>query len=266
MAEVLVGPPIALGFTAEIYAWKEAQVLKLFNSGISRRTVEYEARLTRLANASGLPVPEVGEVVEIEGRYGLEYTRLEGPTMLEALVRKPWLATRFARQLALLQAGMHKIPAPGMPSQRERLARKISQAGQLGEDVRLAALRALEQLPEGDKLCHGDFHPNNIVLTPGGPVIIDWIDASRGSPLADVARSTLLFGAGPLPRGVPWSVRLLRSWLYRVYAGHYFHLNPLDRQLLPAWLGVCAAARLAENTRYDEARLLALARTLVHDR
>lgn len=59
--------PIALGFTAEIYAWKDGQVLKLYKSEISRDTVEYEARLTRTVHATGLPVPAVGEIIEIDG-------------------------------------------------------------------------------------------------------------------------------------------------------------------------------------------------------
>ena len=254
--------PIALGSTAEIYTWKEDQVLKLFNSGISCGTVEHEAWLTRLAHATGLPVPEVGEIIEIAGRYGLEYERVDGITMLQALYKKPWLAATFARQLAELQAKAHKISMPEMPSQHEQLERKINQASQLTGDLRQAALSALEQLPQEDKLCHGDFHPNNIVLTPPGPVIIDWIDATRGLPLADVARSTLLFGGGPLPKGVPWWVSFVRGWFYRVYIRSYTKLNPMDKRKLPTWVGVCAAARLAENTRYDEPWLLALARTL----
>ena len=53
--------PIALGFTAEIYAWHNGEVLKLFNSGISRSTVEYEANLTRIVHATGFPGPAAGE-------------------------------------------------------------------------------------------------------------------------------------------------------------------------------------------------------------
>ena len=82
--------PIAIGFTAEIYAWHAGQVLKLFNPGISRSSVETEANLTRIVYATGLPVPAVGEIVEIDGRYGLELERVDGITMLQAFTQKPW--------------------------------------------------------------------------------------------------------------------------------------------------------------------------------
>ena len=258
------GAPIALGFTAEVYAWKDGQVLKLFNQGISRDTVESEARLARIVHTTGLPVPAVGGIVEIESRFGLEYERVDGITMLQAFMSTPWRFPLLARQLGELQAQMHTHSVPELPSQRERLERKIKRAELLPEDVRQAALHALELLPEDDKLCHGDFHPNNIILTSRGPVIIDWIDASQGCPIMDVARSTLLMGGGPLPPGTPvsWLVRRILNLFYQIYLKRYFQLNPGDREQLPSWVPVAAAARLDENITADEVRLLSIAQNL----
>jgi thiamine kinase len=261
----VLDPPIALGFTAEVYAWNEGQVLKLFNQGISRSTVETEARLTRIVHATGLPVPAVGEMVEIDGRFGLEYERVDGITMLQVFTSKPWMFPAYARMLAELHADMHTRSVPEIPSQRDRLSRKLRGADPLPENVRQAALNALEKLPEDDKLCHGDFHPGNILLTHRGPVIIDWIDAARGSPLLDVARSSILVGGGPLPPGtpVPWLVKIIRDRFYHIYLKRYFQLNPADRQQLSNWIPVVAAARLDENIHEDEPRLLNIAQSLL---
>ena len=175
------------GFTAEIYAWKEGWILKLFNQGISRAAVEHEANKTRIVHATGLPVPAVGEIIEIEDRYGMELERVDGISMLDALTKSPWKYPALARQLAELHAEMHTRRVPELPALSETLARKINRAEKLPENVRQAALKALEQLPEDDRLCHGDFHPGNILLSGRGPVIIDWIDCSRGRPILDVA-------------------------------------------------------------------------------
>ncbi|MFC2013409.1 phosphotransferase family protein [Chloroflexota bacterium] len=53
--------------------------------------------------------------------------------------------------------------------------------------VKEVVLEALEQLPDGSAVCHGDFHPRNIIISSRGPVIIDWANATQGNPLADVA-------------------------------------------------------------------------------
>ena len=257
--------PIALGFTAEIFAWHDDQVLKLFKHGVSISSVEYEANLTRIVHATGLPVPAVGEILEIDGRFGLELERVDGISMVEALARRTWMFSTFARQLAKLQADMHKHQVPELPSLSEKLAGKINRAEKLPEDVRQAALKTLKSLPEDDKLCHGDFHPGNILLTSHGPVIIDWMDASRGFPLADVARSTLLIGSGPIPPGTPvaWLIKVIRRMFYNTYLKRYFQLNLSDRQQLSKWIPVVAAARLNENITMDEDRLLSIAQTLI---
>jgi aminoglycoside phosphotransferase (APT) family kinase protein len=52
----------------------------------------------------------------------------------------------------------------------------------------------IESMPKHDKLCHGDFNPSNIIITPNGtPYILDWAHATQGNASADVARTYLLF-------------------------------------------------------------------------
>ena len=46
-------------------------------------------------------------------------------------------------------------------------------------------------MPEGE-LCHGDFHPLNIIGPIGQEVLVDWLDATRGDPAAYVCRSFVL--------------------------------------------------------------------------
>lgn len=63
------GSPIAFGSTAESYAWHEGQVLKLYHDWFPRKSIQYEARMAEAVHSSGLPVPAVGEIVEMNGRF-----------------------------------------------------------------------------------------------------------------------------------------------------------------------------------------------------
>lgn len=259
MSMASLGKPIALGRTAEIYAWEESQVLKLFQDWFSADGVEYEAQIARAVHTSGLPVPAVGEVVEINGRLGLIYERVVGPSMSEYLETKPWMFLRAARVLAELHADMHASNIlPELPSQRQRLEDKIRSAAVLPPDLRQAGLRSLDQMPDGDRLCHGDFHPGNILMTARGPIIIDWIDATRGNPVADVARTWVMLSALSAPGlSIPWFVKVLLSWFLKTYLKRYFQLQPSDQQQFTAWLPIVAAARLSENISEIQEWLLA---------
>lgn len=241
--------PIAYGRTAEIYNWQNGQVLKLFYDWFELEDIEYEARIARAIHASGLPVPTVGDVIRVNGRNGLVYQRLDGDTMLKKMTRKPWSVFEYARRMAELHFEMHSSPIQAdIPSQRQKLGSKIRHAEALPEHLRAKALVALETMPDYNRLCHGDFHPNNILMTVQGEIVIDWIDASNGNPLADVARTTILaLGAaetrqiqGLLPKAL---VRIFHA----AYIRYYFKLSPGGEAEYNRWLPIVAAARLSEN-------------------
>lgn len=246
--------PIAYGRTAEIYAWNDTTVLKLFHTWVDEAAVRHEARLAHAVHAAGLPAPRVGDVLEVEGRWGLEYERLTGKTMGDVMKARPWTLVQSARQLAELHGAIHAITGVAdLPSQRERLAHKIQAAQELPADLQAAVLAAMERLPEGNSLCHGDFHPLNVMMTPNGAQIIDWIDATNGNPLADVARTAVLLegignrnsnGAGSPP---PWVEKLAMTWCARIYLKHYFTLRPGGETEYRRWRPIIAAGRISEN-------------------
>lgn len=61
-------------------------------------------------------------------------------------------------------------------------------------------LRMVDLLPEHNMLCHGDFHPGNIILTKDGPTVIDFMNVCRGDALYDIARTLFLICYTPLPK------------------------------------------------------------------
>ena len=116
------------------------------------------------------------------------------------------------------------------------------------------------QLPDGDQLCHGDFHPANVLATPQGEVIIDWIDATRGNPLADLARSSIIAqGVAATEQTTSPVEKLFVRLFHTIYLRHYFALRPGGREEYGRWLPIVAAARLSENIPEIEQWLLAQA-------
>lgn len=255
-----LGKPIAYGRTAEIYAWEKNQVLKLFYDWFPSTAVEYEAQVAHAVYASGLPVPKPGQVITIAGRMGLEYERLDGLTMLGTFQKRPWRMRALAKQFAELHVHMHATPTGRPNSQRERLQQKIKDAKPLSDALKQAALAALALLPEGESLCHGDFHPDNIIMAVNGPVIIDWIDVTSGNPLADFARTAVLvrYGAPPPMNPLGILLRLGRDRFYRAYFRHYFAQSGADPEQVRLWIPVVAAARLSEGIQSEEETLLSL--------
>lgn len=253
-----LGAPLATGRTAEIHAWEDGQVLKLFHNWFEPGDIEFEQRMAQAVHASGLPVPAAGEILRVNDRLGLVYERLDGPSMWEMLGRHPWRVLRYARQTAELHAEMHaNATRPAIPSQRRRLEHKIRHADPLPAAHKEAVLSALARLPDGTSICHGDFHPGNILLTPSRAVVIDWIDASLGNPLADVARTSVIaLGAAASSQVPKRAMKVFVRLFHAVYLRHYFRLRPGGEDEYRRWLPVVAAARLSENIPELEAWLI----------
>ena len=175
MSESL-GNPIAYGRTAEIYAWQDEQILKLYFDWFGLDDIQYELRIAQAVQTSGLPVPSVGKILHIDHRTGLTYHRVDGISMVEMMSRKPWYAFRFSRRMAELHAEIHnRTIQVDIPTLHQKLKNKISHAEALHPSLRAKTLVVLETMPDGNQLCHGDFHPGNIMVTGNDEIIIDWI-------------------------------------------------------------------------------------------
>lgn len=254
--------PFAVGRTAEIFAWKDGTILKLYRDWCPSNWVDHEAWIAGVVTQAGLPAPRAFEIVEVNGRRGLVYERVEGDSMLQTMRRQPLKLAAYGRMLAELHFQMHCQPGTTLPDQRAHVERSITAAEGLPADLRAAALKKLADLPAGDRLCHGDFHPDNVLLSPQGPVIIDWMTANCGSPWADAARTRLLLTIGqPVHTNLLMRLLLLGRWFcYRGYIRRTLELSPQGREPIQAWLPVMAVARLNETITHERQKLLKIIR------
>lgn len=182
----------------------------------------------------------------VAGRWGIVFARVDGPSLFDATQRRPWRMFAAIRQLAELHARLHRVEAPAdWPTQRERIAGNIDAAVNLAPENRAEAHKQLKELPDGSVVCHGDFHPGNVLVAAGGPVVIDWDAATRGHPLGDVAWTVRLIRTATLPPWTPrpfhWLLAATRARIERVYLDRYFDLLPGPRDAVEAWQGPVAA-------------------------
>ncbi len=250
MTTTLPGPLVGKGLTSDVYAWDEGRVLKLFFAWMPREKIQREFHVARAVHATGFPVPNVFELLEIDGRFAIVFERMPGISMFRTLHRAPWRFFSAALELAELHARMHSVKAPdALPTQRQQIEGWINASKDLTAAEIAEARAALKHLPEGDSLCHGDFHPENVLYTPSGPVVIDWITGTRGDPVVDVARSSSLFLKAAIPEGTPAHMRILihslRKMLNNVYLTHYFKLRPGNRNLISTYAPLQKAAHSA---------------------
>jgi aminoglycoside phosphotransferase (APT) family kinase protein len=222
------GALIASGRDGDIFEFGDGLVLRKTRDG---RSIEPEARIMRYAADHGYPVPAVHDVRAKGSEIVMQ--RIDGPLMMDLMVKRPWTMPRYASLLADLHDQLHRVPAPEW----------------------------LGQWPDGgDCLVHLDLHPLNVLMSARGPVVIDWSNAARGEALSDVALTYVLLTCPrmPGPRGLQIAVQPARVCLARLFTRRYRGKD------LDAYIAVAADLKtLDRNMSPDEiANLHRLARRM----
>ena len=130
-----------------------------------------------------------------------------------------------------LQLEMHSKKSPLLNKLWDKMNRKIDQTT-FNATVRYELHARLASMPKHKKVCHGDFNPSNIIVTPEGkPYIIDWSHATQGNASADVARTYLLFKLNK------------KDALAEKYLDLFCEKSDTARQYVQKWLPIVAASQ-----------------------
>lgn len=241
---------IAFGRTAEILSYGDQQVLKLFRPGMPEHLVESEFNITQNVFRQGISCPEPIEIIDYADRKGIIYSRLDGKTMLTSIVQNSSEVNEEAARMARIHCMIHGKSVSNLPKQKDILFERIEHAPILSSEEKKQIIRKLNALPESNRVCHGDFHPDNIILEENKEWIIDWMTGMQGNPAGDVARTILMLKLGTLPEEIPSHLITLfadiRNQLLTTYTNEYLMNSDITIEEIHQWMVPIAAARLNE--------------------
>lgn len=230
-----LGNPIAIGNTAKIYLC-DNKIVKVFKKHFPNTESLYEAKKQEYAYSCGLHVPKVLEVTEIKSRQAIIMEYVKGKTVGDLLINNMELAEHYISVCVNVQQKMHAVVVDSdlLEPMSEKLHRQIESVHNLDEKQKDKLLRKLDSMVFEPRLCHGDFHPFNLIMSNDNVKIIDWVDSSSGDIRADVYRTYLLYSQ--------FSVELAEMYL-RIYCKN----TGLSKDEVLQWAPIIAGARLSEN-------------------
>lgn len=147
---------LAQGRAADVFDLGDGRVLRRYRDG---GDAGLEARAMLHLEEHGYPVPHVFDA----GGGDLVVERVDGGTLFDELLHEPAQYRRYGRLLGELHERLHRLPAP--------------------EWLEGSA---------GSVFIHRDLHPQNVILSERGPVVIDWTDVAAGTAAVDAAITVIL--------------------------------------------------------------------------
>ena len=255
--EAKYGAPIGKGAQCRVYRQQDT-VYKVLSDGHILSTAMHEGYALAAAEAAGIPVSNIHGVYTEGGHIVMEMDYVAGKTMTdlmaEAAERGDAAAVdAYLDELVALQVQLHSKPAMGLGDARRSYCAMVQQVPGIPDATRAKLLALLETLPDGDALCHNDFHPLNVISNNGKYIIIDWDSASIGDAAGDVAHSYIVC--------VLTNEALAEVYpdFAEKYLQKYIDKTQMDRKRIEAWFPIHAAilhAVLSANAPKDAAKML----------
>lgn len=223
--------------------------IKVFNSDYSKADVLNEALNQARIEETELNIPKILEVTMVDGKWAIISEFINGKTLAQLMEENRDKTDEYLELLVDLQLEMHSKQSPLLTKLKDKMNRKIS-ISELDATTRYELHTRLEGMPKHKKVCHGDFNPSNIIITPEGkPYIIDWSHATQGNASADAARTYLLFCLDGYDEGAKKYLNLfckksntakqyIQKWMPIVAASQSVKGQEKEREFLLSWVDV----------------------------
>jgi len=224
---------VGTGAQATVYC-SGNYAIKLFKENCSKTEVFYEALINSIIENTGLNIPKTHEVLKIGNQMAIKMDYIKGVSLADSILKDLGKAEIYIENMVTLQLEMHSKKEFLPFSLKDKLKGKIQSNQCLEQIQKEKLLKLLNELPGGERLCHGDFHGHNILLSEEKYWIIDWIDSSYGCTDGDACRTYMIHCLYAPP---------LAEMYLNIYCEHAHR----EKNDILKWLPVIAAARLSEN-------------------
>lgn len=234
----------------EIYADND-RVVKLYVEGHSQSDILNEAlNQSRVQEYSNLNIPKLIEVGKIENRWAIVSERIEGKTISELMKNNPENIDNYLNLFVDIQLTILSNEVPLLNRIKEKFTRKLENATNIDENTKYELLQRLQGMKNQQKLCHGDYHPSNVIVKDDGTIyVIDWSHVTQGNASADAARTYLLFSIEKKEELAEKYLQLfaaksgietshIQRWIPIVAATQLTKNNPEEQEFLSKWINV----------------------------
>ncbi len=224
-------------------------VVKEFDKDFAKSDILNEALNQARVEETGLRIPQLIEVRKIDGNWAIVFEYVEGKTLASMMEEDRENLEKYMEKFVEIQMEIHSKRSPLLNKLKDKMNRKISQTD-LDATTRYELHTRLEGMPKHNKVCHGDFNPSNIIISPeGNYYVLDWSHATQGNASADAARTYLLFSLKGDKEAAEMYMDMfckksdtakqyVQQWLPIVAASQSVKGNENEREFLLNWINV----------------------------
>ena len=155
---------------------ENGKATKVFAKTYNKSDVLYEALNTSRVEDAGVNIPKLLEVAVTDGKWSITSEYVEGPTLTQLIEKYPDKADDYIKKMVEYQISFQKKSNPLLLVLKDKMNRQINSIEELDNSVKYELLTRLNSMKNHTKLCHGDYCPDNIIVTADAKGNIKEID------------------------------------------------------------------------------------------
>lgn len=227
----------------EVYKCEEG-IVKVFEKTHPKSAIFNEALNTVRVEETGMDIPKLKEVTQIDGKWALVIEYKDGKTLEEMMKVDPQNMEKYMSDFVDLQLKIQSNKAPMLNKLKDKLARQIDGLKELDATQRYELRTRLESMPKHTKVCHGDYNPSNVIVGKNGKMtVVDWAHVTQGNASADAAMTYLLFA-------------LKDQAVADMYLDMFCKKSDTAKQYVQQWLPIVAASQLEKDNELEKEFLM----------
>ncbi|MBR4305814.1 MAG: phosphotransferase [Ruminiclostridium sp.] len=247
MNEIKLGKLISNGNTVDVYKSEDGKyAVKIFKPTCPKTMVFHEALMISKIEETGLNIPHVKEIELIDDKWALATEFINGKTLKQIMDEEPENRDEYLDDMVEIQLDIHENTVLNIAKLRDTLKAEIDSLSDIDYIKKYELQTRLDSTPKHKKLCHGNFVPENIIVTEDDEVyILDWVGATIGNASADVANTYL-------------ELSLTSTETAEKYLNIFCEKTGTSKKYVQEWLPIMAASKLAKGVNNKEERELLL--------
>jgi len=250
---------IGIGRTATVYDYDENKVIKVFNKNVSKKSIDTEFLIYSFLKDVSF-APKVFGIKQVNDQYGIIFEKVVGDSLLNLVIQNPENIKNYGKEMAQIHFKLHKENSSLNKTLLDKLSTVKTELVNKTDSLFILNYtnKLLKEYPK-KSICHGDFHPDNIILGRKTK-ILDFANAYLGHPLSDVAKTKLILESPFLPSELDESTKNLlfnlKEELKKAYIQEYFSISSYSILDLDNWILPMAYIRLDDNIVSEKQWLL----------
>ncbi|QVK18552.1 phosphotransferase [Mycoplasmatota bacterium] len=243
----VIGKLIGDGGTAKVYEYGDNEVIKIFKNHVSDYAIDKEESINLTLNNLMLFNPLYKGKIIYNNKTALIYEKAEGKLLADFLFED--LENDYSYIFANIHYSIHQNKIDGLPVQKNIYKWYIDKTNESMENIAFNMNDLLQTLTDDYTLCHGDFHPLNVIVDNKTDKysIIDWNGANIGSYILDVGWTYLTMISPYINNVYGEEVYNIVKIFSENYLKHYCNFKKIDKEIIIRYLPLVATRRLFDN-------------------